>query len=136
MAKSDKSTELVVGVDVTKIGMHFKTLPPTALVVQKVTPSSWADQVGIEKGDMFLEVGGIPVYSMSADDFRQKMGDRPLTLTLAGTKQKDAAVKMQSHFRRLSAKKCTVELKSAKERLKRLQKSGLRTRHDITKAFF
>lgn len=115
--------EFIIGEDVGKIGMHFKTLPPTALVVQRVTPGSWADQNGLAKGDMFLEVDDIPIHEWTQQDFCDRMGSRPIKLFLAVGKHHDAAIRMQSQFRRLFAKRAVAERRKAKE-----IKSGTRLR--------
>mmetsp|Transcript_52718 Transcript_52718/g.98901 ORF Transcript_52718/g.98901 Transcript_52718/m.98901 type:complete len:1286 (+) Transcript_52718:108-3965(+) len=102
--------ELVCGVKVKKIGMVL-SMPPSPLEVKKVVEKGWADERGIELGDTFVELNGIPVYTMTRQQFETLLRQRPLRLRLANEEQIRAAILVQKCARRSLAKREVKEMK-------------------------
>lgn len=77
---SMQQTEFTAGPRETAVGLIFRALPPDHLVVLKVAPGSWAEDMGIRPGDAFDAVNGIHVSELSADEFLCLMKQRPFSL--------------------------------------------------------
>eukprot|EP00927_Polykrikos_kofoidii_P062672 TRINITY_DN5747_c0_g1_i1.p1 TRINITY_DN5747_c0_g1~~TRINITY_DN5747_c0_g1_i1.p1 ORF type:complete len:1052 (+),score=316.54 TRINITY_DN5747_c0_g1_i1:113-3268(+) len=74
--------EVTAGLDVTKIGLAFRTLPPNPLIVRKVIAGDWAEKAAILPGDAILELNGTLVGSMNPTTFKVAMEERPLTVKI------------------------------------------------------
>lgn len=72
--------EVTAAQGVASIGVGFKSMPPNPLIIKKVHPGSWADEVGIQNGDAFLELNSQLISNMTEDDFKTIMQARPLTI--------------------------------------------------------
>lgn len=93
---------------VDKLGMTFLSLPPGKVIIKDVIPGSWADNMGFETGDELAALGGKLVSSMTADEFRKVLHQRPLGLnfvpspchsmrsTPAGTMHRDCTILCRS----------------------------------------
>lgn len=72
--------EVTVIDGVASIGVGFKSMPPNPLIIKKVHAGSWAEEVGIQHGDAFLELNSQLISNMTEDDFKVIMQVRPLTI--------------------------------------------------------
>jgi len=77
-------SEVVVGADVEDTGLEFAGTPPGDLKVKNVVSGSWAQRMGLRRGDQLLGIGGVDLSSLNPDSFKQAMRQRPLRLRLAG----------------------------------------------------
>ncbi|CAJ1344221.1 unnamed protein product, partial [Effrenium voratum] len=66
--------EVTATEEVTKIGLAFDRLPPEPVVVKKVAPGTWADEMGFQRGDEILEVNGQDPEEVIADVSVEKIG--------------------------------------------------------------
>lgn len=76
------SVEFIAGEEVEKIGLAFRTMPPKLLVIEQVTGGTWADEKGIEPGDVFVAVNGKDVKELTKDEFMKMMTERPLSMRI------------------------------------------------------
>lgn len=73
-------SELCAPIGTSKVGLHFKDLPPEPLVVRKITHGSWAESQNIRIGDVVLAVNGRRSEVLTAEQFIRFMMARPLRL--------------------------------------------------------
>lgn len=83
-------TEFTAPVEAEKLGIGFKKLPPTPVVILKVTEGSWAHSQGIEVEDVLHSVDGKRVEHLQAQQFIRLIAmKRPLKLTIERLPMKD-----------------------------------------------
>jgi len=64
----------------TKLGWSPSGMPPNRIWVEEVDSESWADRMGIARGDELIAVNGRPAMEMVRKDFLTAMRRRPLRL--------------------------------------------------------
>ena len=63
-----------------KLGMKFLSMPPGPVEVRKVTQRGWAEQVGIQAGDLLISANGMDPSRMASEEFEALLWKRPLRL--------------------------------------------------------
>ena len=53
------------------------------LIIQRVTPGTWADVKGIEPGDIFEAINGRHVSELTGEEFKTLMKERPLSMRIS-----------------------------------------------------
>jgi len=102
--------ELCVGEEVDDLGLTFRSIPPKSLVVDAVTPGSWAQEEGINPGDVFSAVNGIRVQDISLEHFESMMQKRPLSLQVCVASAKDYHSKLSDESDASSVKTNKTDL--------------------------
>ncbi|CAK9013383.1 unnamed protein product [Durusdinium trenchii] len=87
----DGVEELVAEKEVGKIGLSFLKMPPEPVIVNKVIPGCWAEEVGFQGGEEIVALDGAPVASMTPETFKAALQQRPLRLRFrpAGHKEQE-----------------------------------------------
>jgi serine protease Do len=74
--KSEKETEGRLGLTVQnitpQIADRFNLEEKKGVVITEVDPGSIADEVGLQPGDVILEIGGRPIHNI--DDYKRAIG--------------------------------------------------------------
>eukprot|EP00930_Biecheleria_cincta_P034533 TRINITY_DN2385_c0_g2_i1.p1 TRINITY_DN2385_c0_g2~~TRINITY_DN2385_c0_g2_i1.p1 ORF type:complete len:598 (-),score=160.91 TRINITY_DN2385_c0_g2_i1:31-1824(-) len=85
----DMVAELYADKDVGRIGVGFRNLPPSVLIVRRVTVGSWAHLQGIQIGDEIMSVNRRRARDFRAAEFLDTMTQRPLLIRIRRTLAKD-----------------------------------------------
>lgn len=83
--EEDEVVELTAGFDVSRVGLGLwmpLRRPEGILVVKQVAVDTWAFNAGIEVGSEVLELNGMDVSGMGAEELKHLMQNRPLNLKL------------------------------------------------------
>lgn len=75
--------EYVVGSEVERIGLAFRAMPPRVAVITRITDGTWADSTEINAGDILEAINGRDVTKLTAEEFKDAMQQRPLSLRIS-----------------------------------------------------
>jgi len=79
----DGIREFLAGPETERLGLGFSALPPNPIVIKRVHADTWADEEGIQVGDVLVALNGVDVSGMSQDEFKAAMQVRPLSVRIA-----------------------------------------------------
>mmetsp|Transcript_104772 Transcript_104772/g.165411 ORF Transcript_104772/g.165411 Transcript_104772/m.165411 type:complete len:201 (-) Transcript_104772:156-758(-) len=83
--------EFTAGPEIEKLGLAFSALPPSPIVIKRVNVDTWADEEGIQAGDVLVALNGVDVGGMTQDEFKAAMQVRPLSVRIAEVWQEEKA---------------------------------------------
>jgi len=66
----------------TALGFHLSSWPPDEAVISQVDAGSWAEEIGIQVGDVIIRVNGQLVEELSEDTVVKELRSRPLRLAV------------------------------------------------------
>lgn len=104
--------EFLAGPEIERLGLAFNALPPNPIIIKRVSVETWADEEGIQPGDVLLALNGVDVSGMTPDEFKATMQVRPLSVRIAEVWQEEEPEKNSAEEKRATVFDADSEITS------------------------